>query len=81
MLVSAKLLSKNQNEYRYAFGPDAQHMDGILYINVTDFDVSKVEKSCKGLHDNWGFRALVKICNIIKKEKNVPESIQYCPGY
>lgn len=81
MIVLAELLSKNQHEYRYAFGPDKQHMDGILYINADDFNASKVERSCEGMDDSWGFRAMIKICVIINNKKEAPKSILYCPGY
>lgn len=81
MIVLANLLSKSVYEYRYAFGPDAQHLDGILYLNINDMQKCGIEKSCKGLHDNWGLRILAKIWGIVTRENRVPELVEYCPGY
>lgn len=81
MLVSAKLLSKNQNKIRYAFGPSHTQLDGILCINQQDVNTSFIEKMSQDVPEAWGLRATASIILHIRDEKNIPYTYEYYPGY
>lgn len=81
MLVSAKLLSKDEHTIRYVFGPSHTQLDGILCINQQDVNTSFIEKMSQDVPEAWGLRATASIILHIRDEKEIPYTYEYYPGY
>lgn len=77
MFIYAKLLEHDNNKYRYAFGPDKSHLDGIVVVDREIMNNSIVEKYSEDLPHFAGMRIISVILHKMIDDGKVPTAFEY----
>lgn len=77
MFIYAKLLKQKNNKYHYSFGPDKNHLDGIIVIDKEVMNNSVVEKYSKDLPHFSGIRIISAILHQMIDYDNIPLTFEY----
>lgn len=77
MFIYAKLLKQKNNKYHYSFGPDKNHLDGIVVVDGDYINNSVVEKYSKDLPRFAGMRIISVILYKMIHEDKVPSAFEY----